>query len=125
MKQSFKTDKICIEKILRYISQMRHIYELSGVSSPDELEDDFACHLAMTQLITNIHEMTVKIQSETLAKVPSFSMLKPRIRAARNIASHDYEGVDFSILFKLINQLLRRSVTNELKEASHDIPGNN
>ena len=119
MKQSNKLDVICINKILKYIKNINEAYDTFQIGSADDLEKNVICHLAITQIITNIYEIKLKIQDATLAKMPLF--YKIGLKAARNIASHDYDSLDFDIIYKRTCQLLKPEVLNELETIKNDI----
>jgi uncharacterized protein with HEPN domain len=90
-------------------------YTMFNISSADDLEKNHICQLAITQAITNIYELRQRIKSDTIDKMPLFSRLKLGLKAARNIASHDYDSLDFKIVFKIINRLTSQQIINELE----------
>jgi uncharacterized protein with HEPN domain len=114
VKQTTKTDIICIEKVLRYISLINETYKKFDINNLENLEDDVICQLAITQLMTNIYEVQKMIQPETMDKLTLFSSLRFRLKAARNIASHDYESVNFEIIYNTIKSLNNEKVIKEL-----------
>ena len=69
-------------------------------------------------MITNIYEIKKKIRLETLAKAPSFDRIL--LKVARNIASHDYESLDFEIVYKRTMQLIKEEVSEELEAIKND-----
>jgi uncharacterized protein with HEPN domain len=115
MRQTEKTDVICIEKVLRYIALINETYSKFSVRSLENLEDDAICQLAIAQLMTNIHEVQKKIRTETMDKLPLFSALRSRLKAARNIASHDYESVSFEIVYSTTKRLTDVHTIKELE----------
>ena len=115
MKKSQKTDARCIELMLKYISHMEEAYNHYNISSKNDLEENVLCHLAITQLITNVYECSKKLREKALDEMPLFSSMKRSLRTARNIASHEYEEVDFKVLHDAVTQLLRKKVTSELE----------
>jgi len=52
--------------------------------------------------------------TETLSDLQTFSRV--RVTGARNIASHDYERVNFEIIYDICKMLICEKVTNELRE---------
>ncbi|MCL2851559.1 MAG: hypothetical protein FWE20_00790 [Defluviitaleaceae bacterium] len=113
MKQSYKLDEVCIERILRYIKNIHDAYMTFKITSADELASNDLAHLAITQIITNIYELRQKISADTLAKVPLFD--KIGLKAARNIASHDYDSLDFDIIYRRTQQLIKPEIYAELE----------
>ena len=113
MKQTAKTDIIYMKKIIKYIALIGETYSKFDINSLEDLENDEVCQLAITQAITNIYEMKKKIRSEALAQAPAFD--KILLKVARNIASHDYDSLDFEIIYKRTVQLLKSEVSQELE----------
>ena len=111
---SYKTDKICIEKIIKYINDIKTCFSHFDINSPDDLENTRLAQLAITQSITNIHEIKKHMEQEVLDSLSDFNGIK--ISAARNIASHDYENVNFKIIYDVCNKLTADAVTEELAD---------
>ncbi len=123
MKQSNTFDIVCIGKVLKYIKNIEKAYATFSIVNADDLAENELCHLAITQIITNIYEAKQKMQNTTLEKVPLFN--KIGLKAARNIASHDYDSLDFDVVYKRTCQLLKPEVQNELEAAIDDIKRSN
>ena len=114
MKKNDKTDKICIAKILRYIGDIKECFEFYGIKSYSDLESKRLAGYAVTQIITNIHELKKKLTDTVLLKLPEFD--KIRLTNARNIASHDYDGLNFEAIYTICKRrLLNENVKNELE----------
>jgi len=58
------------------------------------------------------------VTSETIAKVPTVD--KVRLKTARNIASHDYDSLDFDIIYRITLQLISKEVSKELEAVAND-----
>ena len=125
MKQTTKTDINCIKKILRYIALIAETYNKFDIKNFDDFEGDAVCQLAVTQALTNIYEIQKKIQLETMEKLTLFKSLRYRLKVARNIASHDYESVNFEILYKTTQSLLDEQNTKELETVVNVFERNN
>jgi len=121
MKPSHNLNLICLNKILKYINVIEEIYDFHNIKSVSDLQSNFMCQLAVTQAITNIFELQKKMQAEILSKTPLFSKLFPTMSAARNIASHDYESVDFEIIYRVTKQLTDKLMIQELEMLKNDI----
>ena len=119
MKQSSKRDLICINKIIKYIALISKAYRNAKIKTLEDFEADEVCQLAIAQAITNIYEVKKNIQTETLKKTPVFDNIL--LKAARNIASHDYDSLDFKIVYKRTEQLLSDKVKQELEVTINDI----
>ena len=119
MKQSSELDIVCIGKILKYIQTINNAYTKFDITNADDLAGNDICQLAITQAVTNIYELRQKIQADTLSQMPLFS--KIRLKAARNIASHDYDSLDFDVVYKRTSQLLKSEVADELEAVKDGI----
>ena len=113
MKKSDKTDKICIEKIQSYIGDIGNCFERYEIKSYNDLRGERLAQYAITQILTNIHEVKKKLTDEIVLKLPEFNKIK--LAGARNIASHDYERLDFEIIYRRANQLLRENIISEME----------
>jgi uncharacterized protein with HEPN domain len=112
MKQSRKTDRLCAEKILRHIGDLKNCLTHFEIKSHRDFENKRLSQFAATQIITIIHELKIKITAETLCKLPEFNKIK--IAGARNIASHDYEKINFRMIFDICKMLTSEDIENEL-----------
>jgi|GEM_PF-692743 len=118
VKKSLTTDKQCISKILKYIENIRQSLDHENVKSYEALEDTISTKFAVTQLITNIYELSKHIQISTLDSLKAFS--KIRLRTTRQIASHDYAAVDFKLVYAICTRLTAKSVQEELYKFSKE-----
>jgi uncharacterized protein with HEPN domain len=118
MRQSEKTDIICVGKILKYIGEISDCFEHFNISSCSGFKESRLSQLAITQLITNIYSLKQKIKPDTLPNLPEFDRL--RLVTARNIASHDYERVNFEIIYDICKRLTSKNIVNELTEVIRD-----
>jgi len=114
VKKSLDTDKQCVGKILSYVENIRQSLDHESVKSYEALEDTVSTKFAVTQLITNIYELSKHIQAATLDSLKEFS--KIRLRTTRQIASHDYASIDFKLVFTICTRLTAKSVQDELSE---------
>lgn len=76
------------------------------------MADKKLAQFAIIQIITNIHELKKKLTDEVLLKLPEFD--KIRLANARNIASHDYDSLDFEAIYTICKR--RRLGDNVKKE---------
>ena len=112
MKNSLAIDKQCVGKIIRYIQNIEQVLAQEDVKSFEALEDSVAAKFAVTQLITNIYELTKHMQTSTLDSFKEFG--KIRLRTTRQIASHDYASIDFKLVYTICSRLIAKSVHEEL-----------
>jgi len=125
MKQSKKLDAICIGKILRHIQSINKAYTTLKVENASDLADNDICQLAVTQALTNIYGLRQKIQAETLEQMPLFAKLRLGLKAARNIASHDYDSLDFSMIYNITSRLSDKGTIKELEAVKNAFEQNN
>jgi len=116
---NYKTDKSCIEKILKYISDIKTCFSHFNINSFDVLKNERLAQLVVTQSITNIYEAKKFINQVSLDRLTNFGNIK--ISAARNIASHDYESVNFKIIYDVCNKLTANNVTEELENEYNNL----
>ena len=121
MKKNDKTDKICIEKILRYIGDIKECFEFYDIKSHSDLESKRLAGYAVTQILTNIYAAKQKLTNEALMKLPEFDRIK--LAGARNIAGHDYDRVNFEMIYDFCNMLLSDKIKSELSEVLNDEQG--
>jgi len=123
VKKSLDVDKQCAAKILKYIANIRNCLDHEKVISYESLEDSISTRFAVTQLITNIYELTKHMQIETLDSLTDFN--KIRLRTTRQIASHDYGSIDFKLVFAICTRLTSEAVKEELSDfVKEDDDGN-
>jgi len=113
MKKSVEYDCKCVERILRYIRQLKEAQEHFEVNNSDDLVQNDLCLLATAQIFTNIYETKKNMQESTLDKMPELG--KVNLRIARNIASHDYESLDLKVVYNQVIRLLNIKLSNELE----------
>jgi uncharacterized protein with HEPN domain len=76
------------------------------------LKSERLSQFAVTQIITNIYELKKKLTPEVLIDMPNFDKIK--LAGARNIASHDYEQVNFRMIYDICDMLTSEAVESEL-----------
>ena len=113
MKQSFETDKICIEKIINYIDDIQDCFLHFDIYSYNDFGRKRLAQFAISQIITNIYETKKDMQQATLDKIPEFD--KIRLAATRNIASHDYENLNFKIIYEICGKLNSEQIKGALE----------
>ena len=119
MSANYKTDKACIEKILKYINDIKTCFSHFSINSFEDLRNTRLAQLAITQSITNIHETKRLISQDVLDRISDFANIK--IAAARNIASHDYESVNFKIIYDVCNKLMASNVMGVLENEYNNL----
>ena len=114
MKKSDQTDMRCVVRIRRYIRDLEQILEADNIKSFQDLKKSLAAKYAITQLITNIYELSDRMQDNALKNLEEFSKLRVNLKTTRQIASHDYVSIDFKPVYEVCRQLTSESVKHEL-----------
>ena len=112
MKKSAGTDRQCIVRIFNYIRELEQIIATYNIQSFQDLRISLAAKYAVTQLITNIYELTKALQELTLQSLTEFNKIK--LRTARQIASHHYDAIEFRTVYNICLKLASEIVYNEL-----------
>jgi len=124
MRQSSETDIACIDRMLRYVKAISDAYVMFNITSAADLKNNYVCQLAITQAITNVHEVQKRIRPQTIEKMPRLDEQRLMLKAARNIASHDYESLDFGIIDRLVKHLISPIIRTELEVTRDDLRHN-
>jgi len=106
----------CIEKILKWTNKIRDVLHEFDINSFRDFERDETCQLAISQLITNVHELTKKINKDIIDKMPILAKSRVGLKNARNISSHDYDSLDYKIVYDIVKDLISTKFKNELEE---------
>jgi uncharacterized protein with HEPN domain len=114
MEKNHENDIVYIEKILKYISLIEETFGHFNITGAEELILSEIAELAVTQIITNIYESKKKLSGEALNNLTEFNKL--RISGARNIASHDYENLNFHIIYSICEKLVSEKIRKELED---------
>lgn len=102
-------DEQCLQKIEKYTGKINEAY--SQIENLNDLEiDKGLMGYALTQCLTNLYETVIKINSEALT-VKLLPILK-RTRVTRNIASHDYDSINWDIVKEICRSVLK-TITEE------------
>ncbi|MCL2159424.1 MAG: hypothetical protein FWH48_08455 [Oscillospiraceae bacterium] len=113
MKKSDKFDVQKLNSILRAISNVKKCFEQHNIKNSNDLKNDEIAQAACTQFITNIYEDKKKIQDATYNRLVKLSQLK--LAGARHIASHDYDSVNFMVIYSICKQLIKDEIVTELQ----------
>jgi uncharacterized protein with HEPN domain len=126
MEKSIKLDINKINGIIKSLTNIKKCFDQHSVNNANNLKNDEVAQAACTQFITNIYEDKKKLRDETLNKL--IELNKIRLAGARNIASHDYDSLEFSVIFLICTQLTKAAVLSEaykiLSELESEEEGN-
>lgn len=114
MKKSHEQDIFKLNSILKYLSNIKKCLNENNIKNANNLKNDEIAQAACTQFITNIYEAKNKLQNETNNKLTKINKIK--LAGARNIASHDYDSVNFAVIFNICKQLTEETIFEEIKE---------
>jgi uncharacterized protein with HEPN domain len=112
MQPSTKADQIRMAKILKYITDIGECFKHFNITDHGSLKSERLSQFAVTQIITNIYELKKKLTPQVLLDIPNFDKIK--LAGARNIASHDYEQINFRMIYDICVMLTSEKIVNEL-----------
>ena len=112
MKKSNESDIQKLNSIIKSLTNIKKAFEQNGINNANNLKNDEITQAACTQFITNIQEARKKLQDETYNKLAEINKIK--LAGARNIASHDYDSLDFVIIYDICRRLIRSSILSEV-----------
>ncbi|MCL2351931.1 MAG: DUF86 domain-containing protein [Firmicutes bacterium] len=112
MRESSEYDAQKINSIIRHILNIKKCFALNGIIDPNNLKHDEISQAACTQFITNIYEAKNKLGEERSNMLNELN--KINLSGARNIASHDYDNIDFGIIYSICKKLTASKVLSEL-----------
>lgn len=114
MKKSNEQDILKLNSIIKSLTNIKKVFEQNEITNANILKRDEISQAACTQFITNIQETKKKIQDETYNKLVEFN--KVRLAGARNIASHDYDSLDFGIIYDICKRLIKDNILLEINK---------
>ncbi len=97
----------------KILAEIADIESFANKREPDELKADRMYQKAIVMSLINIGELTKSFTDDYLATMPQIPW--KAIRGFRNIASHQYEIIDFDDVQKTISEdipLLRDALNN-------------
>jgi hypothetical protein len=98
-------DEQILVKIRKYINKLQGLYLAVENLSDSEIDDGIE-GLALTQCITNLFELASRLDDEVVAEKLSL-LSSGRTARMRNISSHDYDAVDWSIAKSICSKILQ------------------
>ena len=104
-------DEQLLLKIRKNIQKLKLLFIKIEPLSDMEIDEGIE-GLAITQCVTNLFELSSRIVDENIAQRLSL-LSSGRTARMRNISSHDYDAVDWSIAKNNCRNILR-NITNEL-----------
>ena len=112
MQKSNQFDIQKLNSIIKSISNIKLCFKQHDINNVNDLKNDEVAQAACTQFITNIYENKKKLQDETYNKLIETNKIK--LAGARHIASHDYDSVNFIVIYSICNQLIKAEIITEL-----------
>lgn len=109
-------DEQCISKIEKYVTKINELYSLVEHLSDIQIEDGFY-GLALTQCLTNLYELVIKVSSEELSY--KLMPILQKTKTTRNIASHDYDSINWNIIKRNCKSIIALVTTDYLCECQN------
>lgn len=88
-------DEQLLIKIKKYMNKLQHLYDSIVHLSDNEIDEGIE-GLALAQCITNLFEISSRINNDIIAQ-KLMILNSGRISGFRNISAHDYDAVNWSI----------------------------
>jgi len=112
MKLSKEQDLQKLNSILKTIENISKCFEQHKINNSNNLKNDEIAQAACTQFITNIYECKKKLTTDTFNELVELNKIK--VAGARHVASHDYDSVNFIVVYSICNQLNQEVIISEL-----------
>jgi len=122
MKQSIKHDVRKLININKWIICIGAGLENQNIQNVNDFKKNLFVQAACTQLITNIYQDKQILQKDTNQKLILLNQIK--LETSRNIASHDYDNVDFNIIYAVCQKLLKDEIRYEIDTVIKAIENN-
>ena len=119
MKESKETDIQKLNGIIKYLTNIKKCFEQNNITNSNHLKNDEIAQAACTQFITNIYESKNKLRDETYNKLIELNKIK--LAGARHVASHDYDSVNFIVIYSICQSLIKEEIIDELKNIISEI----
>ena len=101
MRDKNRVDKVIIKKIIGYCNDIEIFISRFG-NNFENFVSDRAFQMSCGMCIIQIGELTTRLSEDFKEKHSEIEWRK--IKAMRNIHTHDYEKVDMKILWKTLNE---------------------
>ena len=121
MKKSNEQDIKNLSNIIKSLVNIQKAFEQNNINNTNNLKNDEITQAACTQFITNIQEAKKKLQDETYNKLVELNKVK--LAEARNIASHDYDSLDFNIIYYICERLIKPVIFAEAYKVLTELSG--
>jgi uncharacterized protein with HEPN domain len=119
MEKSNQLDIQKLKSIVKSISNIQKCFEHHNIKNFNDLKNDEIVQAACTQFITNIYETKKRIQDVTYNNLGKLNEIK--LGGARHIASHDYDSINFMVIYTICNQLIEDEIFTELQNMITEI----
>ena len=95
-----------LKKILWYLPMLTILYKKIKELTDQEVQVESDSY-ALTQILTNIHALVMQITDEDIA-VELVKIGAASLETCRNIASHDYDSLDWMRVKRICEKLLSK-----------------
>ena len=100
-KKSRDTDKIVIQKMLEYCNKIEVLKNRFGTEFENYVAD-FAFQMSSDMCILQIGELTTRLTEDF--KTQHSEIVWNKIKALRNIHVHEYEKVDYELMWEILTK---------------------
>ena len=112
-------DEQLLIKIEKYIRRLDQLLKVIAPLTDDAIDDTIEA-MALTQCVTNLFELTSRIEDDDI--IDQISILRSaKVGRLKNIASHDYDAVNWSIVKTTCRKILDTVTPALIHEILEDI----
>ena len=119
MKKSRELDITKLKRIMKSLTNIDKVFRLNNINNPNDLKNDEISQAAVTQFITNIHEAKIKLRLITYNRLINLNKIK--LAGIRHISSHDYDNLEFNIIYYICIKLIKAPILNEVRKVLEEI----
>ena len=101
MRNENRVNKVILQKIVGYCNDIEKLKELFG-NTFEDFEKNFAFQYSCGMCIIQIGELTTRLSEDFKEKNSEIQWNK--IKGLRNIFAHEYEKIEFEILWEVLTE---------------------
>ena len=101
MRNKKRVDKVVVEKMIEYCEKVEILIQRFG-NNLEKFQSDFAYQMSCGMCIIQIGELTTRLSGDFKEKNSEVEW--NRIKGLRNIHAHEYEKVDFNVLWEILTE---------------------
>ena len=112
MTKSYEQDIQKLNSIVKSITNIKVAFEKFSINDVSNFQNNELVQLCCTQILTNIYQDKKALDENIYNKLTELNKIE--LGKPRNIASHDYNSLDFSIIYGICKRLVKSIVLSEI-----------